>query len=252
MMRLEGKFALITGGGGGLGRGVALRMVEEGARVAVADRDVSLARQVAEEISEAGGEASHHRVDVTDSGSVDELIDSVARSSDRVDVLVNSAGIAGSAPFLDMSEEEWDRVIDVNLKGTFLVSQRVARGMCRTGGGSIVNLSSVLAHVSRPDQAHYGASKGGVGQLTQSMALALAPHDIRVNAVAPGPCDTPLTVKAYSADPSRRAKALSRVALGRPGTPRDIAGAALYLASDDAAWVTGTTIYVDGGLLAAR
>ncbi|CCG04293.1 SDR family NAD(P)-dependent oxidoreductase [Blastococcus saxobsidens] len=251
-MRLAGRLALITGGGGGLGRGVALGMAAEGASVAVADHDVSLARQVAEEIREAGGRAAHYPVDVTDSGSVDELVDAVARWADCVDVLVNSAGVGGSAPFLDMSEDEWDRVIDVNLKGTFLVSQRVARRMCRGGGGSIVNLSSVLAQVSRPDQAHYGASKGGVGQLTQAMALALAPHDIRVNAIAPGPCDTPLTVKAYAADPPRRAAALSRVALGRPGTPRDIAGAALYLASDEAAWVTGTTIYVDGGLLAAR
>jgi len=167
----------------------------------------------------------------------------------RLDVLLDCAGVSQTAPFLDLDPGEWNRVIAVNLTGMFYLGQAAAQQMVRQGsGGSIINVTSQLAEVARPERAAYVASKGGGRSLTQAMALELAPHGIRVNAIAPGPTLTGLTRSSY-ADPERRRATIAQIPLGRLGEPEDIVGAILFLASDGSRWVTGSTVTVDGGYL---
>jgi NAD(P)-dependent dehydrogenase (short-subunit alcohol dehydrogenase family) len=252
-VRLQDKVALVTGAGSGLGRGIARRFAAEGAVVIAADLDEATAKETVEMIAaEADGPAGEHaslRVDVASAGSVDDLFAAITGRGLVPDIAVNCAGINVKIPFLELTEADWERTINVNLKGTFLVGQRAARLM--DSGGSIINISSINAEVVTPEIVAYAASKGGVRSLTKAMAVALAPKSIRVNAIAPGPCETNLTVKAR-ATPGGTEKLLTRVALGRLGRPDDIAGAALFLASEDASFMTGSTIFVDGGVLSVR
>jgi len=249
-VRLKDKTAIVTGGGRGNGRAIALGFAREGARVAVGDIDMAAAETTAREIRDLGCKSQAIQVDVANWASVEKMAEQAWSDFGRVDILVNNAGVIGRIPFLDISEEEWDRVLDINLKGPFLCSQAVARRMARDGkGGVIINISSVNSEVTVPTTVHYCTSKGGVRTLTKGMAVALAPNKIRVVAIAPTLLLTDMS-KERMADPNARAAMEKRIPLGRLEGPEVLVGAAVYLASDEASYVTGSTLFVDGGHLA--
>jgi glucose 1-dehydrogenase len=251
-MSLENKVAIVTGGANGIGLAVTARFAQEGARVVVADIDEDAGSRAVEAIGEHGA-VRFVRCDVGDKQDVDNLVAATVASWGSIDVLVSNAGIVHGADFLDIAEADFDRVIRVNLKGMFLVGQAVARQMVKqieAGGtpGAIVNMSSINAVVAIANQVPYSASKGGVMQLTKVMALSLAPHGIRVNAIGPGSIMTEM-LAAVAHDKAAKNRVLSRTPLGRIGDPAEIASIAAFLASDDASYVTGQTIYADGGRL---
>jgi glucose 1-dehydrogenase len=249
MGRMEGKGVLIAGAGGGIGSAGAGGLGREGAAVLCADIDVGAAEATAAQIRTSGGRAVALGLDVRDRGAVDAAVAAVVREFGRLDVLLECVGVSQTASFLDLDPGEWDRIVAINLTGMFHLGQAAARQMILQGsGGSIINVTSQLAEVARPERAAYIASKGGGRSLTHAMALELAPHDIRVNAIAPGPTLTGLT-RANYADPERRRATIAQIPLGRMGQPDDIVGAILYLASDESRWVTGSTVTVDGGYL---
>ncbi len=251
-MRLNGKQAIVTGAGSGIGRAVALAFAREGAGVVAADVDPQRAAETVQAIEDAGGQALAVTVDVSKKASVDALVQAALAQFGQIDVLFNNAGVTSRAPFLEMAEAEWDRVLGVNLKGQFLVGQAVARAMVARGaGGSIINTSSQLAEgAANPRSAHYLASKGGSRMLTRGMAVDLAPHGIRVNALAPGVTVTNLTRQRLEDDPEWRRIALERIPMGRLGEPDDQVGACVFLASDESRYMTGATLVVDGGYTA--
>jgi NAD(P)-dependent dehydrogenase (short-subunit alcohol dehydrogenase family) len=240
--RLGGKIAIVTGGLSGIGAAVAAKMVEEGATVIAAD--------LAAEATTLGGEScSPLRVDVADPDSVGVLVDQVMRRHGRLDCLVNSAGIGADTPFLETTLESFDRIMAINLRGTFIVGQAAARAMRAGGGGSIVNIASVSGMVGNLGRSAYGASKGGVVTLSRVMAVDLAAMGIRVNVIAPGPVETPLVARVHT--PRIRGEWVSRVPMHRYGRPEEMAGAAVFLCSDEASYVTGHVLAVDGGFLGA-
>ncbi len=246
-MRLKGKVALVTGAGRGIGEAIALAFAREGARVAVADVDPKTAQATARRIGRGRALALH--MDVADSGSVRDGFDAIDRMWRRIDVAVTNAAVEPIVPFLELGEATWDRIIDVNLKGTFLVAQAAARRMARRRRGVIITLSSVNAEVARPESAAYAATKGGVRQLTKAMAIALAPHGIRVNAIGPGTVVTGLTRHLLRRRAWRDA-VYARTPMQRVAEPREIAEVAVFLASEASSYMTGSTVYVDGGRLA--
>lgn len=247
MGRVEGKAALVTGAGGGIGGAGAEGLAREGASVFCTDIDGAAAEATAGRIRAAGGRAAAQALDVRDRAAVDATIDAVVREFGRLDILVECAGISHRKNFLDLDLETWDRIIAVNLTGMFHLGQAAARQMARQGGGgSIINVTSQLAEVARPERAAYVASKGGARSLTHAMAVDLAAHGIRVNAIAPGPALTGLTRASYS-DPEARRATEALIPLGRLGQPDDLVGAVLFLASDESRWATGSTVTVDGG-----
>jgi len=249
MGRVAGKVALVVGAGGGIGGAGAEPLAHEGATVFCADSDDAAAAATVARIRAAGGRAAASSLDVRDRAAVDAVIAAVVREFGRLDIVLESAGIAHRLDFIDVDAETWDRVIAVNLTGLFHVGQAAARQMVRQGaGGSIINVTSQLAEVARPERAAYVASKGGARSLTHAMAVDLARHNIRVNAIAPGPTLTGLT-RANYADPDAQRATEALIPLGRLGQPEDLAGAVLFLASDDSRWVTGSTVTVDGGYL---
>lgn len=246
-MRLQGKVALITGSALGIGKAVAARFGAEGARVAMVGNDRESLESAAAEINGSGGDAIAVCADVRHAEEVAGMLQSVLDAWGSVDILVNNAGICKPAPFLTLSEADWDLHMDVNLKGTFLVGQAVSRAMVKQGGGgSIINMSSVNGLAAEADQAHYNASKGGINLLTMSMALELAPHGIRVNAICPGLIETRLTAPLVQ-NAEALAPYLRTIPMGRVGQPDEIADAALFLASADARYMTGHCLVVDGG-----
>ncbi len=250
MRRLEGKAAIVAGAAGGIGGAAAVAMAREGAAVVCGDVDPEAARARAAGITESGGRAVGVQLDVTDRASIDAAIATAVDRFGGVDVLLDSAGVTTTATVLDLDLTEWQRVLAVNLTGMFLLGQAAARRMVAQGrGGSIINVTSQLADVAVRDKTAYLASKGGGRSLTMGMALDLAAHGIRVNAIAPGPTLTNLTRPRF-ADSALRSWTLEQIPLGRFGEPDDLAGAVLYLASDESRWVTGTTLVVDGGYLA--
>ncbi|MHB8617965.1 MAG: SDR family NAD(P)-dependent oxidoreductase [Chloroflexota bacterium] len=247
--RLAGKTAVVTGGGSGNGRGIALRFAREGADLVVLDVDGPGAERTAAELRTLGRRALALQADVSRRDQVEAAVDQAHRELGPLHVLVNNAGIERRAPFLDLQEEDWGRVMAVNVTGPFLCSQTLARLMVADQiAGSIVNITSINAHVAFPGAAHYIASKGALRMLSAAMARDLAEHGIRVNAVAPGVIDTPMSAASLS-DPERRAWMLNHIPLGRAGTPADVAESVLFLAADESAYITGSTIVVDGGWL---
>ncbi|NOG69999.1 SDR family NAD(P)-dependent oxidoreductase [Roseicella sp. DB1501] len=248
-MRYQDRAVLVTGGGSGIGRQVCLMAAAEGARVAVGDLDLERAETVAAEIGQGKGkgEAQAFRIDVTEPASVNAFVEGAETTLGRLDVLVNSAGIREIVSVLDLSPEEWQRVIAVNLTGTFLPSQAFARRLIAAGKpGQIVNLASTLGIMAAPNRAAYVASKHGVVGLTKEMALELGEKGIRVNAVAPGVIRTPMTER-YFQDPEMSATIRGIHAMNRWGEPADIARAILFLGAEENGFMTGSLLTVDGG-----
>ncbi|MGN6471604.1 MAG: SDR family NAD(P)-dependent oxidoreductase [Rhizobiaceae bacterium] len=251
-MALEGKTAIVTGAAGGIGYAVAERFLEEGAKVVIADFDTEKGAKAAKTLG-ANGSVRFIRTDVGDAGQVAGMVEEAVSAFGEIDILVSNAGIVHGADFLDIAEADFDRVLRVNLKGVFLTGQAVARRMAervRAGGpaGTIINMSSVNAVFAIPTQVPYSVSKGGVNQLTKVMALSLAPYGIRVNAIGPGSIMTDI-LKAVANDKAAMDRIMMRTPLGRIGDPAEIASIAAFLASDDASYITGQTIYADGGRL---
>jgi NAD(P)-dependent dehydrogenase (short-subunit alcohol dehydrogenase family) len=249
---LENKVVVVTGAARGIGKAIARRFLEEGARVVAADIDADGGSALVAELG-AIGAVRFVACDVGDAASVANLVASAITAFGEIDVLVNNAAILAAVDFLDLAEADFDRVLRVNLKGAFLCGQAVARHMVervKAGGtaGAIVNLSSVNAVFAIANQVPYSVSKGGINQLTKVMALSLAPHGIRVNAIGPGSIMTEM-LAAVMDDEAARKRILSRTPLGRIGDPAEIAAIAVFLASEQASYITGQTIYADGGRL---
>ena len=246
-MRLPGRVAAITGGALGIGRATARLFAAEGAAVAVGDVEVGAAETVAKEIVNGGGRAIAVGVDVGDAGQVQAFVDRVVAELGRLDIMFANAGIAHSAPFLEHPEAQWHRVLRVNLTGVFLCCQAAARQMVKQGGGRIITTASINGFRGVENLVGYNAAKTGVIELTKTMAVELARHHIAVNAIAPAQIDTRLT---RSLPEEARQRRVERIPMGRFGEADEVARAALFLASDDAGYITGHTLAVDGGYLA--
>jgi NAD(P)-dependent dehydrogenase (short-subunit alcohol dehydrogenase family) len=249
-MKLANKTAIVTGASRGIGLACAQRLLREGARVMLVD-----VRQEGAAAAEAlGDNARFFCADVSQKSDVDAMLAATLQAFGHVDILVNNAGVTHAADFLDLTEEDFDRVLRINLKSMFLCSQAVAREMVKRADtdkrGCIINMSSVNAELTIPNQVPYVVSKGGVNQLTRVAAIGLAQHGIRVNAIGPGTILTELAKNAVMGSPEARHTILSRTPLGRCGEPEEIAAIAAFLASDDASYMTGQTLYADGGRMA--
>ncbi|MEX0922734.1 MAG: SDR family oxidoreductase [Rhodovibrionaceae bacterium] len=249
-MRLKDKVAIVTGAARGIGLACAQRYAAEGAKVMLSDVNTEDGKARTGEIVAKGGAAAFQACDVGDKSQVEVLIAKTVETYGRLDILVANAGIVHAAEFLDFAEEDFDRVIRVNLKGVFLTGQAAARQMAEQGdGGTIINMSSVNAVMAIPSITPYVVAKGGVNQLTKVMALALADKGIRVNGIGPGSIATELA-QAVINDPEKAKGAMMRTPMGRFGEPEEIASVAVFLASEDSSYITGQTIYPDGGRLA--
>ena len=245
-MRLKDKVALVTGAAQGIGFACAKAFAAEGARVMVSDVNEERGRAAAAEL-----DTGFIRCDVSRKAEVTAAVAAAVEKFGRLDILVANAGIVHAADFLDLEEADFERVLSVNLKGIFLAGQAAARQMVKQGaGGAIINMSSVNAVMAIPNQVPYVVSKGGINQLTKVMALSLAPHRIRVNGIGPGTILTELAKTAVLGNKEAERKILSRTPLGRMGEPEEIGNVALFLASDESSYLTGQTIYPDGGRLA--
>jgi 3-oxoacyl-[acyl-carrier protein] reductase len=246
---LTGRVALVTGASQGLGRRFASVLAGHGAAVGLAARQVEKLEDLREAIAAAGGRAASVALDVTDTAAIERALDQIENALGPVGILVNNAGVAVSKGVLEQTEADWDRVVGTNLKGAFFTAQAVARRMVARGGGAIVNIASVLALDVVGHLAPYAAAKGGLWQLTRSMALELARHGVRVNALAPGYIETEINRDFLATEAGERMK--KRIPQRRFGTPEDLDGALLLLASDASRYMTGSIIVIDGGLLLA-
>ncbi len=250
MFDLSGKVALVTGASSGMGRATAIALANQGAKVVVAARRIEKLEAVAAEIKSRGKEAHVAQMDITKRNEVDAAVALAVATFGRLDVLVNNAGVLDYSPFLEMKEEAWDKVIDTNLKGYFYAAQAAAREMAKTKWGRIINIASIASGgvgVGFASISHYCASKGGIIGLTEALAAELGPLGITVNAIGPGGVDTEMT----QGTPEATKKGMtSRLPIKRFGTPEEIAAAVVYFASEEAAYTTGATLYVDGGWLA--
>lgn len=246
-MKLQHKVTLITGAGQGIGKAIAFAFAKEGSTVAVNDIKGEMAQAVTEEIIGKGGQAIAIKGDISKREEVQNMIQKTIRTFERIDILVNNAGVQTETAFLDLSEEEWDKIINTNLKGTFLCSQLAAREMIKQQAGKIINISSVHQFMPRVNIAHYAASKGGIMMLTRVMALELAKYKINVNCIAPGATATAMNVRVLNS-PEELGEMNSSIPWGRMAQPEEIAYAALYLASEDADYITGSSFYLDGGI----
>lgn len=252
MFELKSKVALVTGGRRGMGRTHALALARQGAKVVITDVDAKECVPVAEEIKSKGGEAVCFKMDVSNRAEVNRVFDEVIKKFGRLDILVNNAGIYFPKPALELTEEDWGKMIDVNLKGQFLCAQRAAKEMAKNKWGRIINISSIASGqvgVGIAGGAHYTASKGGIIGLSESLAVEWAPLGINVNVIAPGAIDTPM-VQATQMPKEAMDAMLERVPLKRIGKPEEVSAMVIFLASEEASYVTGATFYVDGGWLA--
>jgi NAD(P)-dependent dehydrogenase (short-subunit alcohol dehydrogenase family) len=247
MRRLEGKIALVTGGGAGIGRAICETFAREGAHVLVADIDGDAAQETASAIVTANGAAEAHTVDITDTTEVRTLMETIKAAHGRIDVLVNNAGVGARADFRHLTDDEWDKVWSVNLDGTVKCAREAFDLMRASGKASIVNLSSVMSAKHTRQMAVYSATKGAVSALSRSLAVEYAPYGIRVNTLLPGYVDTAL-IGRYIKNPGIAKALLTQTPLRRFGMPEDIANAALFLASDEAGYITGAALNVDGGM----
>jgi NAD(P)-dependent dehydrogenase (short-subunit alcohol dehydrogenase family) len=251
--RLSGKVALITGGGTGIGRAIALAFAREGASVAVAGRRLGKLQEVAAEVQKQGGAGLAVECDVSVATEVDRAVKSTTTHFGRLNVLVNNAGILHVSTIEGISEEEWDRMMAVNVKGPFLMSRAVLQEFRKCGGGAIVNIGSVLGLFAVKDRAAYCASKGGVTMLTKAMAVDHAHENIRVNCICPSIVETDMVKEVFNESEKGQAARKARLAtipLGRLGRPEDVAEMAVFLASEESSWLTGATIPLDGGVTA--
>lgn len=256
-MSLIGKVALVTGAGRGIGQSIALRLADEGADVSAADIDRESAERTAADVRARARRAVAVRVDVSDVTQVEHMVESTCQSLGRIDILVNNAGVWGASPLLELTPEEWDRVFAVNTRGLFFCLQRAGKRMMENRSGTIINIASIAGLRSRPEAVHYGASKAAALSITRAAAPIFAPFGITVNAVCPGRVETPMNTQAektvadlFGLDlDASRSDAIAQIPLGRVASPNDIAGVVAFLASPDAAYITGHIVNVSGGLL---
>ncbi len=251
-VNLEGKVAFITGARRGMGKAHALELARCGAKVVVTDISLEDCQLVVREIKKKGDEALAFKVDVTNKKEIEKAVEETVKKFGRLDILVNNAGVAQFKPFLDLTEEEWNKTLNINLKGQFLCAQICAKEMAKNKYGRIVNIASVAAGqvgVGFPNLAHYCASKGGIVAMTEVLAIELASYGITVNVVAPGMIETPM-IDPVKQDPKAFEGILKRVPLGRVGKPEEVAKLVAFLVSDDSSYMTGSMVVIDGGWLA--
>jgi NAD(P)-dependent dehydrogenase (short-subunit alcohol dehydrogenase family) len=249
--RLDSKVAIVTGAARGIGLACAKRFVADGAHVVLADIEAAEGEAAAEALRQGGGQAVFVHADLSRREGIEAVVARAVEAFGGVDIMLSNAGIAKATPFLDITDEEFDRVMAINLRAAFTGGQAAARQMVKQGrGGVIINMSSVNALLAIPGLVAYACSKGAMNQLTKVMAVELAPHDIRVVAIGPGTIMTELARNAVFGDENARHKILSRTPIGRAGEPEEVASVASFLASSDASYITGQTIYPDGGRLA--
>ncbi|MEK7590540.1 MAG: SDR family NAD(P)-dependent oxidoreductase [Patescibacteria group bacterium] len=253
MFELKNKVALITGARRGMGKSHALALAKQGAKVVVTDIDLAECQFVVDEIKSGGGEATCFKLDVSSAQEVNQVFDEVIKQFGRLDILVNNAGIFSPKPALELTEKEWDQMLNINLKGQFLCAQRAAKEMAKNKWGRIVNISSIASGgvgIGFDGAVHYAASKGGVVGMSETLAIEWAPLGINVNVIAPGAIDTPM-IAAAQMPKEAMDEIRTRVPLKRIGKSEEISAAVIFLASEEASYVTGATFYVDGGWLAA-
>ena len=253
VVSLEGKVAMVSGAASGIGRGVALRLAQAGANVIILDVDEMKGKEVAAEVTTRGGKSVTIRCDVRSGDDCKTAVDETVRRFGRIDILCNNAGVVVRKNVVDLSEEDWDKVLDTGLKGVYLLSHYVVPQMLRSGGGTIVNIGSGWSLKGGPNAVAYCAAKAGVLNLTRAMAIDHGKDNIRVNCVCPGDVDTPLLrdeARQLGANIGEFMKEAAARPLGRIGTPEDVANAVLFFASDLSLWVTGTHLVVDGGGIA--
>lgn len=252
MSNLKDKVAIITGARGGMGKSHALTLAKAGAKVVVSDISKEDCQKVVKEIEKEKGEALAVKCDVTKKEEVDNMVKVAVDKWGKVDILVNNAGICQFKPFLELSEEEWSRTIDINLKGYFLCAQAAAKEMVKKKSGVIINIASVAMGqqgIGFPNIVHYCASKGGIVGMTEALAVELAHYNIRVNAISPGMIETPM-IDSVKQDPKMMEAMLARVPMHRVGKPEEVSNLVLFLASDASSYITGSTVIIDGGWLA--
>lgn len=253
MFDLTGKVALITGASSGIGRASAIALAKQGATVVVAARRIDKLNELARKIVGMGRESLPVMMDVTKKETITAAVNKSIEMYGKLDILLNNAGVAEFAPFLEMTEEQWDKTIDTNLKGYFLVAQAAVQEMAKHKWGRIINIASIASGgvgVGFPSIAHYCASKGGVVAMTEALAIELAPMGILVNCIGPGVIESEMTENMLK-DPKQAEALLSRAPLKRAGKPEEIAAAVVFLSSEEASYTTGTTLYIDGGWLAS-
>jgi len=246
---LTGKVALVTGGSRGLGRGIALGLANAGADVAICGRNKETAKNTADEITELGRTGLAIKADVSIVSDINNMVEQVIDKFQRIDILVNSAGTNYRMTALEMTEERWDAIIDVNLKGTFFCCQAAGKIMIQQNKGKIINIGSLNSTIALPTVGPYGATKGGVHILTKALAIEWAPYNINVNCIGPGFYNTDLARPLFET-PGWQEKLLDMIPMNRPGVPEDLMGMSVFLASEASDYVTGQTIFVDGGFLA--
>jgi len=245
-LTLEGKVALITGGARGIGKEIAMVFAKNGADIAICDVNLEEAQKTAKEIKDLGRESLAFKADVTDSGQVQAMVDKILDKFNKIDILINNAGITKDNLLIRMSEEEWDKVIAVNLKGTFVCTKIVSRVMLKQRSGRMVNIASIIGIMGNAGQANYAASKAGIIGLTKSVAKELASRNICVNAIAPGFIKTDMTARLSE---EVQKKMLSVIPLARFGEAKDVADLAIFLSSESSSYITGQVIQVDGGMV---